>query len=121
MKHELARLTEQIGLTPSQFLQEASQFGNQSEAETEPAITQLSARVDGVETAFREFIQDSEVQSQMIASQEAIDRLSAELEAIKMTQKDDSTMVRARPQCRSSCCPTHTRHRTFLLRCITQN
>lgn len=94
MKDELTRLSEHIGLEPSHFLQEASPPDSQPTADS-AVMTKLSARVDGVEAAFREYIQDTELESQLIANREVINRLSADMEALKSAQKGDSSMVRA--------------------------
>ena len=94
MKEELTRLSEHIGLAPSRFLQEQSPPDSQPAADM-AVMAKLSARVDGVEAAFREYIQDSELESQQIANREAIYRLSADVEALKSAQKGDSAMVRA--------------------------
>lgn len=94
MKEELTRLSEHIGLAPSRFLQEQSPPDSQPAADL-AVMAKLSARVDGVEAAFREYIQDSELESQQIANREAIYRLSADVEALKSAQKGDSAMVRA--------------------------
>ena len=93
MKDELTRLSEHIGLEPSRFLKEESQPDSQATADS-AAITKLSARLDGVETAFREYIKDSELESQLIANREEINRLSADMETLKKAQKGDSSMVR---------------------------
>ena len=96
MKDELRRLSEHIGLEPSRFLKEESQSQPDSQPTADSAaITKLSARMDGVETAFREYIKDSELESQLIANREDINRLSADMVTLKSAQKGDSSMVRA--------------------------